>query len=253
MKLIITDLDKTLLRSDTCISDYTLQVLERCRQKGNIIAFSSARAESAMARFVEAVKPDIIVSNGGATVNVGGSIIYRNLISERDVGTIVSMCREKTENKGLITVECDNGYFCNFVPTDPDRRAAFSYSDFESFNTPAYKITAELEYDEWAKEIQQACPGCTLITYTGERWHRFAAQGSDKENALKVLEEHLGIDLSDVIAFGDDINDLGMLKLSGIAVAVSNAIDEIKAAADYITYSNDCDGVAKFLEKMLLD
>ena len=56
----------------------------------------------------------------------------------------------------------------------------------------------------------------------------------------------------DHIAFGDDMNDLGMLKLVGTAVAVSNAIDEVKAIADDITDSNDDDGVAKYLEKAIL-
>ena len=80
----------------------------------------------------------------------------------------------------------------------------------------------------------------------------YAAGKSDKETALKTLVEHNGIDLSDVIAFGDDINDLGMLKLAGTAVAVSNAIDEVKAVADHITESNDQDGVAKFLDRIIL-
>ena len=78
-------------------------------------------------------------------------------------------------------------------------------------------------------------------------WHN-----SDKETALKTLVEHIGIDLNDVVAFGDDINDLGMLKLAGTAVAVSDAIDEVKAVADHITESNYQDGVAKFLERTIL-
>ena len=69
---------------------------------------------------------------------------------------------------------------------------------------------------------------------------------------MKTLVEHIGIELNDVIAFGDDINDLGMLKLAGTAVAVSNAIEEVKAVADHITESNDQDGVAKFLERTIL-
>ena len=69
---------------------------------------------------------------------------------------------------------------------------------------------------------------------------------------MKTLVEHIGIELTDVIAFGDDLNDLGMLKLAGTAVAVSNAIEEVKAVADHITESNDQDGVAKFLERTIL-
>ena len=251
MKSIITDLDNTLLRSDKSISIYTVNVFEKCREQGYFIAFATARAENAMVRFIEAIQPTFIISNGGATINVRGEIVYRNRLEENEVATIVGMCRQFTNNKGFITVECDEGYFCNFVPDDPDRRAAFKYSNFENFKTPAYKITAELENDEWGEEITRACPNCTLINFTGEKWRRFAAKGSDKETALHTLVNHIGMDWSDMIAFGDDTNDLGMLKLAGTAVAVSNAIDEVKAVADYITDSNYQDGVAKFLEKMM--
>lgn len=78
------------------------------------------------------------------------------------------------------------------------------------------------------------------MNFTGENWRRYAADNSNKETSLKILAKHLRIDLGDVVAFGDDINDLGMLKISGTAVA------------DHITESNDQDGVAKFLERTLL-
>ncbi|MBQ9106613.1 MAG: HAD family hydrolase [Clostridia bacterium] len=253
MKLIVTDLDNTLLKSDKSLSAYTVSVLKRCREKGIMIAFATARAENAMTRFIEAVNPDIIISNGGATINVRGEVIYRNPMSKEDVETIIAMCRRFTDNKGLITVECDEGYYCNFVPTDQDRRAAFTFSDFEIFSKPAYKITSVLENEEWAKQIVKKCPDCTVINFSGEDWRRFAAKNSDKETALKILIERLGIDASDVIAFGDDYNDAGMFKVSGNAVAVANAIDEIKLLADHITDSNDDDGVAKFIERHILD
>ena len=251
MKLIITDLDNTLLRSDKSISEYTAKVFERIRAKGYLVAFATARG-CAMSRFVETIKPDIIVSNGGATISVNGEVIYRNLLSEKDVETIIVMCYEFTDGKALITVENDDGYYCNFVPNDLDRRSVFTYSDFKDFRAPAYKVSPELEKDEWAEAIVKACSNCSLLNFTGEKWRRDAASNSDKETALKILVEHIGIDLSDVVAFGDDINDLGMLKLAGTAVAVFNAIDEVKAVADHITESNDQDGVAKFLERTIL-
>jgi len=252
VKLIITDLDNTLLRNDKNISEYTVKVFEKCRKKGYLISFASARSEPAMERFIKAIKPDIIVSNGGAIIRVAGEVIYKNIMSEQDVSKILKMCRRFTNGKGLITLDCDTGYYCSFVPNDPDRYNGYVFSDFENFKTPAYKISAELKNDEWGKEIIRACPGCTLIRFTGEKWCRFAANGSDKETALRILASHLGIDCSDIIAFGDDTNDLGMLKLAGTSVAVSNAIDEVKEVADYITDSNDQDGVARFLETMIL-
>lgn len=252
MKLIITDLDNTLLRNDKSISEYTVNVLKKAKDKGYLIAFATARAENAMTRFIKAITPDIIISNGGATIKVKDKIIYRNLMSNNDVETVIKMSRTFTKGKGLITVESDEGYFCNFEPDDPDRRAAFTYSDFENFNASTYKISAELYEDGQGEAIADSCENCTVIKFSGEKWHRFAAKNSDKGTSLQILIEHMGVDLSDIIAFGDDTNDLGMLKLAGVAVAVSNAIDEVKGVANYITDSNDDDGVAKFLEKTIL-
>jgi len=251
MKLIITDLDNTLLRSDKSISEYTANVFEKTRAKGYLVAFATARG-CAVSRFVETIKPDIIVSNGGAKILVNGEVIYRNMLSEDDVAKIIDMCYAFTDGKALITVENDEGYYCNFVPNDPDRRSVFAYSDFKNFRAPAYKVSPELENDEWAEAIAKACSNCGLLNFTGEKWRRYAANNANKENALKILVEYLGIDRRDVIAFGDDLNDLGMLKLAGTSVAVSNAIDEVKAVADYITDSNDHDGVAKYLERAIL-
>ncbi len=251
MKLIVTDLDNTLLRSENSISEYTVSVFERCRGKGILTAFASARAEHAMLRFIEAIKPDMIISNGGATVRANGEIIYRNALSGENVYNIVELCKHFTGGNGLITAECDDGYYCNFVPNDPDRRAASAYSDFADFRKPSYKITAELENEEWAQRIAESCD-CSMTNFSGEIWRRFAAKYSDKKTALKKLTEHLGIKMNDVIAFGDDQNDLEMLKMAGTAVAVDNAIAEVKAVADYVTGSNDEDGVARFIEQYIL-
>ncbi len=251
MKLIITDLDNTLLRSDKSVSKYTVSVFEKASLNGYLTTFATARAEETLTHLIKMLKPNIIISNGGAAISIEGKTIHESFMSHKDISTIIRMCRTFTDEKGLITAHCNDGYYCNFEPSDPDRRAAYMYSDFRSFEKDVYKISAEIEDDDRAKEIDRACPDTALINYTGEKWRQFAPSDANKESALLKLVSFLGIDFGDVIAFGDDINDLGMLKLAGTAVAVSNAIEEIKTAADHITDSNDQDGVARFLEKML--
>ena len=119
-------------------------------------------------------------------------------------------------------------------------------------HTEIHRHRAELEREEWGEKIAKACANCTVIGFTGEKWRRFAAKGSDKGHALQILADVMQIPLCDVIAFGDDRNDLDMLKLAGTSVAVSNAIDEVRAEADQVTKSNDEDGVALYLDRHLL-
>ena len=70
---------------------------------------------------------------------------------------------------------------------------------------------------------------------------------SGKTTAIKALAETSGISLEDTVAFGDDLNDIEMLRLCGMGVAVANAIPEVREAAGEITLSNDEDGVAEWL------
>ena len=73
-----------------------------------------------------------------------------------------------------------------------------------------------------------------------------------KYNAIKILVDNYGYTLNEIVAFGDDYNDVEMLRECGIGVAMTNAIEEAKAVADYICESNNDDGVAKWIEERIL-
>lgn len=81
-----------------------------------------------------------------------------------------------------------------------------------------------------------------------EIWFSIVSNESSKGIALKKLAEYLNIPISQTIAIGNDNNDLSMIQVAGIGVAVENATTELKQIADYITSSNDDDGVIKFLQ-----
>ena len=80
----------------------------------------------------------------------------------------------------------------------------------------------------------------------------FNKAGISKATGVRFLSEYLGVSVNDVIAIGDSENDIEMLKIAGTGIAMGNAVEEAKAAADDITASNDEDGVAKAIEKYLL-
>ena len=72
-----------------------------------------------------------------------------------------------------------------------------------------------------------------------------------KGNALRIIATDLHIDPEEIVAFGDNHNDIGMLQVAGLGVAMGNAHEEVKAAADYVTLSNAEDGVAVVIEDLL--
>ena len=112
-------------------------------------------------------------------------------------------------------------------------------------------LFVSVEDRDAAKEELKAVPGIE-ITGALEKNIEVNAEGVNKGNAMVRLGESLGIHREEIMAFGDGLNDLQMLKEVGIGVAVSNAREEVKAAADHITRSNDEEGVARFIEEYVL-
>lgn len=87
--------------------------------------------------------------------------------------------------------------------------------------------------------------------FTAAFYYEFTAQGIDKGRALHIVLDPMGIDAKDTIAFGDGQNDLSIIKFAGHGVAMGNAVDELKAAAQEITLSHDEDGIAHVLERYI--
>ena len=83
-------------------------------------------------------------------------------------------------------------------------------------------------------------------------YYEIMPKGLSKGNSLLEIAKVYDIDQADIIAFGDEMNDFTMIEVAGVGVAMANAVDEIKEIADYVTLSNDEDGIGDYLEKFIL-
>ena len=118
------------------------------------------------------------------------------------------------------------------------------FCDYEKpLSCPVNKIVAELPDSRVAVEIADR-NHCRLQGYRGEDWYAFLPEKSGKIQAIVELAKRLDIPLDDIVSFGDDVNDMEMLRICGMGVAVSNAVADVNAAADCVAWSNDEDGVA---------
>jgi hydroxymethylpyrimidine pyrophosphatase-like HAD family hydrolase len=95
-------------------------------------------------------------------------------------------------------------------------------------------------------------PEFEVLSFTGEEWYQIKLRKASKDAAIKAVAEKLGISLSDIAAFGDDHNDIDMLRSVGYGIAAANAIPEAKAAAKYVCGDCDKDGVARWIEENVL-
>ena len=245
-QMILTDLDDTLLRSDKTISPYTVDVLRRCRAAGAVIGFSTARGEARIRPYIDLIQPDVIISSGGAMVRLNGEIIHSVMFSAEESCALVG---EGLRRGCLVTADVPGGNYRNYYADSADAvMGNASYTDFSGFAEPALKICIDLSEPAVAAEIAQSVPGCDWLRFTGGDWYKFTRAGATKEGAIAALCGHLDISPAEIAAFGDDLGDIGMLKMCGVGVAVANAVAEVRAVADELTNSNDDDGVARWLE-----
>jgi Cof subfamily protein (haloacid dehalogenase superfamily) len=249
------DLDGTLLNDNKNISDYNLSILEKCRNKGIKIVIATARSEKSAERCIKLIKPDFMVLNGGALViNCNGKIIYQKFISIKTSDKIINECI-KYGNIGFITTETENGYYVNYKETawHADYMHGIYYDFLKPLSLKTYKITVELHNKKTAKEIEEKYSEINIVKFYDMNdsfgiYHREAK----KILAIKAIVKEENIGMEQIIAFGDDFNDIEMLKECGIGIAMKNGVDEIKEIAKCICESNNEDGVGKWLEENYL-
>ena len=105
--------------------------------------------------------------------------------------------------------------------------------------------------DEAADRIRAGLSDYDSIRFTDEYWYKFTKKNITKENAIRYICEYMDIRLEDIVAFGDDLADIGMLELCGRGVAMGNAHPDVKAVADIVIGTNDDDGIAQYLSEKI--
>lgn len=253
IKMIITDLDETLLYSDKSISEYTISVLEKCRAKGIKIVFATARSTKAASKILVQFTPDIFVGYGGAMVLAGEKVIYRFDIPADISAKLINDCLKEPDIMHVLATNEVVSY-TNETNYYDERLSHYQNFDFSSDNTISYlKISVISSNNELVERIAANYPMLDFLRYKGEDFYRFANPKAVKWNAIKAISDFYNISTDMFVAFGDDKNDLEMIEKCGIGVAVENALDEVKDVAKYICGANNDDGVAKWLKKHILN
>lgn len=254
-KIFLFDLDGTLLRDDKTLSQYTLKVVSKCREQGFLIGISTSRSEQNCLKFLNELSPDILITSGGALVRVSGNIICSSVFSASEVNRFIETARTVCGADCEITVDTLNAHYWNYKvnPKEQDKSWGDSiYTDFSDFNHEALKICVEIPNFSMAQILCGRFSELDSQHFSDGDWYKFTKCGITKEKAIMAVCKACHADVSEIIAFGDDYTDIGMLKLCGIGVAMGNAIPEVKKVADVITRSNEEDGVADYLEKWII-
>lgn len=253
IKLIVTDLDNTLLRSDKTISGYTASVLQKCREKGIMTAYATARSRQSASRFIDMFAPDIFIGYGGAAAFAGDEVICRFAIPADVSARLIARCLQEPVISGVYAISETVAHASRLDLTDDADIPHYRIVDFSQCSDISYLKVSLVSSDPCAVErIMSEFPTLSFLRYTGEDLYSIGGSDVSKWTALRAVAGYYGIGTDKIAAFGDDINDLEMVMNCGIGVAVSNAVEEVKKAAKYICGSNDEDGVAKWIEEHIL-
>lgn len=253
-KILLFDLDGTLLKNDKTLSEYTQKTLSKCKENGYLIGISTSRSEQNCLGFLRDLEPDILISSGGALVRLNGAIIYTSSFSVDETRKFIEKARDICGKSCEITVDTLEAHYWNYKidPKEQDKSWGDSiYTDFNDFKQEALKICVEISEANLAERLRENFSELDSKRFSDGDWYKFTKSGITKEKAISAICKACNVSVSEIIAFGDDYADIGMLKLCGIGVAMGNAIQEVKDIADDITLSNEEDGVAVYLQNFL--
>jgi HAD superfamily hydrolase (TIGR01484 family) len=254
-RLVATDLDGTLVRSDGTVSDRTREVLAAVEELGVPVVFVTGRP----LRWAEDVFDYVgehglaVVSNGALVWDVARHDVHLLRPIEPADGLAVSTLLREALPGTTFAVETVDGIglepaFRERHPVpDGARRAPVE----ELFDRPAVKLLArheELGPQEFWDLAEEAVGGRLVITWSSATsLLEISAPGVTKASTLELLCADLGVDAADVIAFGDMPNDLPMLAWAGTSYAMADAHPTVIEAADHVAPGHDEDGVAQVL------
>lgn len=262
-KILCSDLDGTLLSSMSDVSDFTISEISRIRQKIKVILVS-ARMPRAMTYLQErmGLKNEPIICYNGALVLEGKNEVSSAVIELEFVQEIYKIAMEIDIKIGLYYGDewyaSENTDFIQkeilYTRTRPVFKSiSDTLRDWKERKLGAHKLmlmgrkgALDLIYEELRKVFDLQL----LLYRSNDILIEVAPQHTSKFLGIqKLLRDDQTLD--DIIAFGDNYNDIEMLRGVGCAVAVGNARNEVKAISDYITLNNTEDGVAHFIRKYL--
>lgn len=282
-KLLVIDIDGTLITTDMQITNATRQAIEDAQSQGVVVTLATGRCYHSALNYAHKLKIDspLICANGGIIVSRAGKILQESTLP----APVAVSLLDKMRRNDLIV----QAYHREGVYTAGPRPSRFQYVNMICGNmfSPSHLLYSLREYKRCAvthnndlpRLIDQGqvavhklfCAGSRekqdyiqaqaveaglmadyYLGYRGLMFLELMADQVSKGNALRVLARYLGFSLKETVAVGDNLNDLSMINVAGLGVAMGNGRSQLKQAADYTTLSNDEDGIAALIYEKIL-
>lgn len=251
IKMLVFDVDGTLydLKSHA-IPKSCIEGIKKAKEHGYLFVIASGRAHYGLGKAIDALHADYILSaNGGVVVDQTKKIISHQDIAYDDCLKLISFAKE--QEAGLVFKFPHHMYIYQH-PEKVDWLAGQMESDIgkEVFIFHSKQDHHEVELPQCASLHADPKEVMRFAKHSNLSFHQFSDDGFDvapkgvhKGAGLKQLMDYLHVKKEEVACFGDNYNDLEMFDTAGYRIAMGNAVDEVKAKADFITASSDQDGI----------
>lgn len=260
-KMIVVDLDGTLLNINSECSDKAKKYLKRLKNLGYIVVIATGRVlRSAVTVTGGAEFANYVISNNGAVVyDMDKSrVVMKKDISLEDTKRICSCYNsDEIEHIHISDLFYHNKYMSNENVSFSFEKRISNLDRFLDDVDGIYSIAVHTKDNSLIDKYYNMCKNDDLDvlimqdSFSDKKCLDIFRKGVSKYNAIEVITKIENIANEDIIAFGDGLNDVDMIKLSGIGVAMGNALDEVKSVSNYTTISHNDDGVVYFLKGYL--
>lgn len=283
IEMIVVDLDGTLLTSNSKISERSIKALKAAAESGVEVVIATGRGHFDVRKLLAHtdLSPWIIGANG-ATIHKPDGSSYLTFPLEKKLALSIIKWLEDNDyyyevfsekaiytpenGRKLIEIELDRLQNSNTEKSLAELRHSANeqykqfgfefvadYKEIEQKNVPIYNILAFSFEDEKLKKGKDLFSQHEQLNVVNSGYHNFEIEDyrASKGNALALLADNLHIPMTNVLAIGDSLNDVSMLKIAGFSIAMKNASLEVIEVCNDKTDSNDSDGVGKALERFL--
>lgn len=260
IKMVATDIDGTIVKWDTGFSDNVKQCIKRLTKEGVKVVLVTGRMHCATTPIALELRLNtpIVSYQGGLVRDFSGKTLYQKNLSDDYAKKIIKWSRENDIHINLylddkLYVEKDNDFVKRYTDGKFVSYNVCPFDDLEIRNvnkilaidyTDAHRVTG------WVEELNKTYPELYVVKST-PYFCEIGSPDATKSLGVEFLAKQWGIKKEEILAIGDQNNDIELLKAGGIAVAMGNATPELKACADYITDTIENDGFVKAMDKFI--
>lgn len=264
IKAVFIDIDETLANSQREVTEKTKLEIKKCVENGVKIILTSGRSRREAMDFQEQIgtSPYIVSSNGASAYDAENGVeIYNERI---DPQMVLQLIRHSRENGYRIKLNYKDLLVMNEAAYPDEKDKEVSYEELERVAVEEQVVQCVITSTDFEKMkifrdyIKNECVGIAVaneskrfknpdLKPSRNYYCDVASSKVSKGNAVKAVCEYFEIKPEEIVTIGDGENDLSMFELTPNSVAIGNSLPEIKEKANYVTASNDEDGVAKVL------